>query len=338
MLQTCLTVLEHASSASPSTEEHLIGIKLQAQPQASSSAPGAGQTTTTAPAMLVQCINSLAGSTVAPGHAEAASRSARSAAFLLDSQGTSSSTGELDLVVPGTNGQHSQTVTDCLHAALSALMNLTHNNETGCCMTAEAGGLEAAAGLLAALAHSQPSPLTQPSTQDFQGLPMTGTQLVDSQDSRGLPMTCTQLMDSQTSTSGTAFSSDPEHLAHESMPEAEANGCQPPCNALPADPQPCASLQNLLRVCRTLQIPTVPSPSSSCTSSPRQKPQNLKPACSCFRNSDALSALSSVAPSLCAVHGASLILWKSFEALAATCNSLLVAAGFAQQSGAVEQD
>lgn len=248
MLQTCLTVLENASSASPSTEEHLIGVKLQARPQASDSTSGAEccqQAAITTPAMLVECINCLAGSTAAPhasGQHKAASGSARGAAFLLDSQGTSSSSGELNLWAPATSSQQSHTVTDCLHAALSALMNLTHNNETGCCMTAEAGGLESAAGLLAALAQSHPSSLARPASQGHQGLSMTSAQLVDS----------------QTSTSWTALS-QPEDLGVESISEAQANGCEPSLNALPADIQPCASLKNLLRVCWALPMQSVPT-------------------------------------------------------------------------------
>ena len=159
-------------------------------------------------------------------------------------------------------------------------MNLTHNNEKGCRMTAEAGGLEAAAGLFAALAQSEPSASAYPSTQDSRGLPMTGA----------------QLMDSQTSTSGTAFS-QPDNLASDIMPEAEANGCQPPCDAMPAALQPCASLQNLLMVCWTLQIHTVPARSSSCISSPRQQPHNLKQSCSYhLQTSDALFVQGSLIP------------------------------------------
>ena len=106
MLHTCLTVLENASSASPSTEEHLIGIRLQARPQASGSASEVAccqQAAITTPAMLVQCVTSLAGSAVAlgiPSHANIASRSAGGATVLLDSQGTGSSTGKLDVGPP----------------------------------------------------------------------------------------------------------------------------------------------------------------------------------------------------------------------------------------------
>ncbi|KAK9865300.1 hypothetical protein WJX84_005908 [Apatococcus fuscideae] len=237
ILCACLTVLENASSASPSTVEHLIGIRLKAavEPEAGFclSAERNEHDAASTPAMLVHSISSLAASYVVPSlqsHAEKAGQPTSGAAVLLDSQGTSSSTRELNEWGSARCGPRSQLQSDCLHAALSALMNLTHNHETGCCMTAEAGGLTAVAGLLTDLAHAQPSPLAPPSGQPCHTLPMTGKQLVDS----------------QTSTSGAAFSSADE-LPSVRLPEADSSDCQVPSGALPAQSPASAALENLLR-------------------------------------------------------------------------------------------
>ena len=235
ILCSCLTVLENASSASPSTEEHLIGIRLLQPAAAFQASPGPAkaegpeQDMTTTPAMLVRCIASLASSTVE--HSLHDDAPANGAAFLPDSQGRSSSSGQLIELVPARSNLQSKLRSDCLHAALSALMNLTHNNETGCRMAAEAGGLKAAAGFLTALARPQLSSLEH----------------VTEQPSRRLAMTGAQLSDSQTSTSGTTAGQADELLPGH-LPEACADGGQAHSSALPAASPTSASLENLLRV------------------------------------------------------------------------------------------
>ncbi len=87
----------------------------------------------------------------------------------------SMSVGEADEEVEPqtwTSRAHKQSLADCLHAALSALMNLTHNNETGCSKTEDAGGPEAVATLLIALSCT---PCASPVPQDGRDVSNTAT-------------------------------------------------------------------------------------------------------------------------------------------------------------------
>ena len=187
-LCTCLTVLENASAASPSTEQHLISLELSAslaKPRggqgmsAGQNAGDAAHPATSTPAMLVQSIVALTSSLLfscmparPPAHGHSDPDSQPDPYKWSESQSTSTDMPE-DEIEPQSDRQ-GQSVADCLHAALSALMNLTHNNEAGCCKAEEAGGPEAAAALLIALSRcttSASGSTEDPDLSDLQEAP-----------------------------------------------------------------------------------------------------------------------------------------------------------------------
>ncbi len=120
----CLTVLEHASFACPANEQHLVGLHMESgstQPSLSPAnlgrEPRAGQLADSAcrqpfPDWLVQWIQHM--------------------------QSTST---------PDPDGDNHPDWS-CIQSALSVLINMSHNNTTGCEAVVAAGGLQMATGII----------------------------------------------------------------------------------------------------------------------------------------------------------------------------------------------
>ena len=121
----CLTVLEHASFACPANERHLVSLHMQAGPAHSQALHLAAGTRTTAiqqpPRLYKQPLPE----------------------WLV---------GQIQQMqsVPMQAGTpHHQPDWNCIQSALSVLINMTHNNETGCNAVVAAGGLRMGVDIMA---------------------------------------------------------------------------------------------------------------------------------------------------------------------------------------------